>query len=108
MTNGSNIIRFTINLGKGWMGYSDIFIHWQQKSLLLGFNDTSREQFQRVTLWVGPYFSPAFRSIISLRGPSKRVNACASSAATFNLGFEGSVRYTALTVAARGARSNRE
>lgn len=33
-----------------------------------------------------PYVSPALRSIISRSGPSNRVKAGASSAATFSLG----------------------
>lgn len=50
----------------------------------------------------GPYACPALRSMISRSGPSRRVNAFASSAATFNFG--ASARVTALTVAARGSR----
>ena len=46
--------------------------------------------------------------MISRRGPRRRVNAWASSAATLSLGVEGSDLYTALTVAARGARRKRE
>src|SRR3984957_16176222 len=53
-----------------------------------------------------PYCSPAFLSIISRRGPSKRVNAGASSAATFSFGELVLVRWIALTVAARGASLN--
>jgi len=39
----------------------------------------------------GPY-SPAFLSMISRNGPSSRVNAGASSAATFNFGADASLR----------------
>lgn len=46
--------------------------------------------------------------MISRSGPSRRVNACASSAATFNRGIDPSVLTTALTVAARGSRRSNE
>lgn len=55
-----------------------------------------------------PYCSPAFLSMISRSGPRSRLNAGVSKAATFNLGWEASVRCIALTVAARGARRKRD
>lgn len=60
-----------------------------------------------VEYW-GPYASPAFRSMISRSGPRSRVNAWASNSATLSFGFDESVRATALTVAARGARRRSE
>lgn len=44
------------------------------------------------SLPTGPYLSPAFLSMISRKGPSSRVKAGASSAATFNFGVNPSFR----------------